>query len=160
MADFENTFNLDQMTDADVAALVRQQLDEDDGFNADAVDIRVDEGRVTVEGRVGTEAERQRVDQLLSGLGAEEFSNDVVVDEAARAVRDEAADEAHIEDQEAQAQIGESGKATTDTAEHLHRDRSDRLYGTKDTKKAIEEGVPYTPPDRPVQEGSEGDEDH
>jgi hypothetical protein len=113
-----------------------------------------------VAGRVGTEAERQRVEQVLTALGAADYQNHVVVDESARARRDPAADEAHIEDQQAAAQTGESGKATTDTAEHLHRDRSDRLYGTKDVKEAIEEGVPYTPPDQPVQEGVEGDEDH
>ena len=83
-----------------------------------------------------------------------------MVDEAARAGRSDAADEARVEDQEARAQIGEAGKSTTDTAEHLHRDRSSRLYGTKDMKEAIEEGTPYTPPDRPVQEGVEGEEQH
>ncbi|MDX1674497.1 MAG: BON domain-containing protein [Longimicrobiales bacterium] len=160
MADFEGTLNIEQMDDPDIAELIRQQLDEDEAFNPDTVDIAVDDGHVTVSGRVGTEAERQRVAQVLSGLGATHFDNDVVVDEAARAQRDAAADEAHVEDQEARAQIGESGKITTDTAEHLHTDRSDRLYGTKDMKKAIEEGTPYTPPDRPIQEGTEGDEQH
>ena len=160
MADFEDTLNLEQMDDPDVAELVRQQLDEDEAFNPDAVEIDVAEGHITVAGRVGTEAERQRVDQVLTGLGATDYDNNVVVDEAARAQRAGPADGAHIEDQEARAQIGESGKATTDTAEHLHEDRSDRLYGTKDRKKATEEGIPYTPPDRPVQEGVEGDEQH
>lgn len=160
MADFENTLNLEQMDDPDIAELVRQQLDEDDAFNPDTVDVDVTDGHVTVSGRVGTEAERQRVDQVLTGVGATDYQNDVVVDEATRARRADAADEAHIEDQQADAQIGESGKATTDTAEHLSRDRSDRLYGTKDMKKAIEDGTPYTPPDRPVQEGVEGEEQH
>ncbi len=160
MADFENTFNLDQMTDGDVEALVRQELTEDDAFDADAVSIKVDQGTVTVTGRVGTEAERQRIDQVLTALGTGDYQNDVVVDESTRAHRDAAADEAHVEDQEATAQTGEAGKATTDTAEHLHRDRSDRLYGTKDVKESIKEGVPYTPPDKPVQEGIESDEDH
>lgn len=160
MADFENTLNLEQMTDVDVEELVHQQLGEDDAFNADTVEIDVEDGTIRVSGRVGTEAERQRVSQILTSLGATGFENDVVVDEAARARRDDAADIAHVEDQEARAQIGESGKATTDTAEHLSEDRSDRLYGTKDVRKAVEEGTPYTPPDRPVQEGVAGDEEH
>lgn len=160
MADFEEALNPDQMTDRDVEELVRQQLDEDESFNPDTVDVTADGGRITVSGRVGTEAERQRVDQTLTALGATDFQNDVMVDEATRARRADAADEAHVEDAEARAQVGESGKATTDTAEHLHPDTSDELYGTKDMKKAIEEGTPYTPPDRPVQEGVEGDEQH
>lgn len=158
--DFEQALNLEQMTDRDVEDLVRQQLDEDDSFNADNVAVTVDGGRITVSGRVGTEAERQRVDQTLSALGATDFDNEVVVDEATRARRADAADEAHVEDAGARAQLGEAGKATTDTAEHLRESPSDDLYGTKDMKKAIEEGTPYTPPDRPVQEGVEGDEQH
>lgn len=158
--DFEQALNLEQMTDRDVEELVHQQLDEDDSFNADTVDVTAEDGLITVSGRVGTEAERQRVDQTLNALGATDFQNDVVVDEATRARRADAADEAHVEDAGARAQVGEAGKATTDTAEHLQEDPSGELYGTKDTKKAIEEGTPYTPPDRPVQEGVEGDEQH
>ena len=160
MADYENALNLEQMTDPDIEELVRQELDEDDAFDADAVEVAAEDGRVTVSGRVGTEAERQRVDQILTALGATEFRNDVVVDEATRVQRAAAADSAHVEDAAADAQIGEAGKATTDTAEHLHEDRSDDLHGTKDMKKAIQEGKSYSPPDRPVQEGVEGDEQH
>ena len=158
--DSEQALNLEQMTNRDVEELVRQQLDEDDSFNADNVNVKADGGRITVSGRVGTEAERQRVDQTLSALGATDFENEVLVDEATRARRAEAADEAHVEDAGARAQMGEAGTATTDTAEHLREAPSDDLYGTKDMKKAIEEGTPYTPPDRPVQEGVEGDEHH
>ena len=160
MADFENTFNLDQMDDPDIAELVHQQLDEDDAFDPDTVEIEVEAGHVTVSGRVGTEAERQRVDQVLAGLGAKDVRNQVVVDESTRAHRDNASDEARVEDQQAATQLGESGKATTDTAEHLTRNDPANLHGTKDVKKAIQEGTPYTPPDRPVQEGVEGDEQH
>lgn len=160
MPDYENALNLEQMTDRDIEQLVRQELDEDDAFNADAVEVAADDGHITVAGRVGTEAERQRVDQTLTALGATDFQNDVVVDEATRAQRATAADSAHVEDVEADAQIGETGKASTDTAEHLHEDRSDDLYGTKDMKKAIQEGKSYSPPDRPIQEGVEGGEEH
>lgn len=158
--DFEDAINLDQMTDGDVRDLVRQQLDELDDFDVDAVDISVEDGRIRVEGRVGTEAERQHVDQVITSLGATAYANNLTVDEVARAQRAEAADVARIEDAEASASVGESGKSTSDTAEHLETgDRSD-LYGTKDVGEAIEEGRSYTPPDGPVQEGIEGDERH
>ena len=158
--DFENAINVDQMTDDDIRGLVRQQLDEADKFNVDTVEVSVEEGRVSVAGRVGTEAERQHVEQVLSRLGISDYDNDVVVDELARAQRAEGADTARIEDAAATASIGESGKATTDTAEHLQPDDAGDMYGTKDRKKAIEEGETYTPPDSPVQEGVRGDETH
>lgn len=158
--DFEGTINLDQMEDPEIEALVRQQLDEEPRFNPDTVEIEVENGQVTVSGRVGTEGERQHVEQVLTALGATDYVNDVVVDEIARSQRPDAADEARAEDAQATAPIGESGKVTTDTAEHLQPDDAGDMYGTRDPKKAIEEGKTYTPPDSPVQEGIRGDEQH
>lgn len=154
--DFENAVNLDQMTDDDVGALVRQRLDRAPDFDVDNVDIAVRDGRVTVEGRVGTEGERQHVEQVLTGLGATEYANNVTVDELVRAQRSEAADTANAEDAAARAMLGESGKSTTDTAEHLRPDPAADQYGTRDMKEAIEEGRSYTPPDGPAQEGIGG----
>lgn len=152
--DFENVTNLDQMPDEDVRNLVRQRLNEDDEFDVESVDVSVSDGRVSVEGRVGTEEERQRVGQVLEALGASDFDNNVVVGDVARAERSEAADVARIEDAAVTDQLGESGKSTSDTAEHLQPDERSDLYGTKDLQKAIEGGRSYTPPDGPVQEGT------
>lgn len=154
--DFEDAVNLDQMTDGDIRDLVRQRLDEDADFDADLVEIQVDAGRVTVEGRVGTEGERQHVAQVLTGLGADRFRNHVVVDEAARAQRAEAADLARVEDEAARSPLGESGKSTTDTAAHLRPDPAADQYGTRDVQEAIQEGRSYSPPDGPTQEGMGG----
>ncbi|MFW5951111.1 MAG: hypothetical protein ACOC3J_00505 [Gemmatimonadota bacterium] len=158
--DFEGTINLDQMDDDDIGELVRQRLDEDAGFNVDTVEVEVRRGLVKVEGRVGTEGERQHVEQVLTALGATDYENNVVVDENTRAQRADAADDALVEDQAAPAPLGESGTATSDTAEHLQRNEAEELYGTRDPKKAIEEGKSYTPPEGPTQEGIGGDEQH
>lgn len=158
--DFEGAINLDQMDDDDVGELVRQHLDEDPDFNVDTVAVRVRDGHVTVEGRVGTEGERQHVEQVLDLLGATDFDNNVVVDENTRAQRAEGADEALAEDAAATAALGESGKTTSDSADHLQPDDSGELYGTRSPKKAIEEGKSYTPPEGPTQEGIRGDEVH
>ena len=158
--DYENAINLDQMDDDDIGQLIRQRLDEDADFDVDTVDVDVSEGHVRVEGRVGTEGERQHVGQVLGSLGATGFENNVVVDENARAQRSEDPAEARAEDEATQAAIGESGKTTTDTAQHLQPDGADDLYGTQDVGKAIEEGKSYTPPEGPTQEGIEGDERH
>lgn len=159
-SDFENSINIDQMDDDDVGELVRQRLDEDPDFDVDTVEVTVRDGRVTVEGRVGTDGEHQHVEQVLSELAGGEFENNVLVDPNARAQRAEAADDAHAEDQEVRAALGESGKTTSDTAEHLQRDDAGEMYGTRSMKEAIEEGKSYTPPEGPTQQGIEGDERH
>jgi hypothetical protein len=158
--DYEDAVNLDQMTDSDVRGVVRQRLDEDADFDVDAVDVKVTDGRITVDGRVGTEGERQHVEQVLTALGAHSYANNVVVDETRRAERAEAADVARAEDAEARSSLGEAGKETSDTAEHLLPDDAGDLYGTGDVQKAIQEGQSYTPPDGPTQEGIDGREGH
>lgn len=158
-SDFENAINIDQMDDDDVGELVRQRLDEDPDFDIDTVEVTVRDGRVIVEGRVGTDGERQHVEQVLGELAAGEFQNNVMVDSNARAQRAEAADDAHAEDQEVRAALGESGKTTSDTAEHLQQDDEGEMYGTRSPKEAIEEGKSYTPPEGPTQ-GIGGGEQH
>jgi hypothetical protein len=158
--DYEDAVNPDQMTDEDVRDLVRQRLEESEEFDADSVDIDVVDGHIRVEGRVGTEGERQHVGQVMSALGLTEFENNVVVDPLARAERDEAADMARLEDSAATAGMGESGEATSDTAEHLRPNEAADLHGTRDVQEAIEGGRSYTPPDGPFQEGVGDEEQH
>lgn len=160
MTDFENSINLDQMDDDDIRDLILQRLDEDTDFDVDSVEVSVHDGQVTVEGRVGTEGERQHVDQVLGFLGATEFDNNLVIDENTRAQRAAGADDARAEDEASTAAIGESGKTTSDTAEHLQPDDAGEMYGTRDPRKAIEEGQSYTPPEGPTQEGVTGGEQH
>jgi hypothetical protein len=158
--DYEDAVNLDQMPDRDVRDLIHQRLDEGEEFDVDAVEIHVEGGHVRVEGRVGTEGERQHVEQILSSLGAQSYDNNVVVDPLAREQRAEAADIARVEDAATTSGLGEAAAGTTDTAEHLRPDDAGEMYGTRDPQKAVEEGKSYTPPDGPLQEGIEGDERH
>lgn len=158
--DFEDAVNLDQLTDEDISELLRQRLDEAEEFDVESVDIEVRDGRVTVEGRVGTEQERQHVEQVLTALGAVEYDNNVVVDESTRAERSEAADIASLEDAAATDSLGERAQATSDTSEHLREDTAAEQFGTRDMKKAIEQGQSFNPPDGPLQEGAGGGETH
>jgi hypothetical protein len=151
--DYEDAINLDQMTDEDVRDLVRERLDQADDFETDTIEIEVRGGRVRVEGRVGTDGERQYVDQVLTSLGAVDYDNNVVVDRLTRQERSEEADRARLEDTATEAPLGDTGSATSDTAEHLLPDDLGDMRGTRDMKKAIEEGKSYQPPDAPFQEG-------
>ena len=154
--DFENTINTDQLDDDDIRDLVRQRLDEADDFEVDNVEVAVRDGQVLVEGRVGTDEERQHVEQVLTSLGVQDYENNVVVDEVVRAEHSEAADVASLEDAAIDDEMGERGRATSDTAEHLLADTAGEQFGTHDMQKAIEQGQSYTPPDGPMQEGIEG----
>lgn len=158
--DFENVINLDQLDDAEVRDLVRQRLHEADDFDVDEVEISVRKGRVRVEGRVGTEEERQHVEHVLSGFGAVDFENNVMVDESRRPEQSEAADVAALEDAAVDDELGERGHVTSDEAEHLQPDTAGEQFGTRDMKKAIEQGQSYTPPDGPMQEGVGPGEQH
>lgn len=158
--DFEDSINLEQLPDEDARRLIRERLEQDEKFDVDAVDVTVAGGRVLVEGRVGTEEERQHVERVLEALGAGDLENNVVVDPLARAERSEAADIARLEDAAVTDELGESGKSTSDTAEHLRPDDAAELGGTRDVRKAIEEGKSYNPPGGPVQEGAGEGERH
>lgn len=154
--DFENTINTDQLDDDEIRELVRQRLNEAEDFEVDNVDVDVREGQIFVDGRVGTDEERQHVEQVLTAMGVQDYENNVVVDELVRAEHSEAADIASLEDAAVADELGERGKATTDTAEHLLPDTAGEQFGTRDMKKAIEQGQSYNAPDGPMQEGIEG----
>jgi hypothetical protein len=97
------------MDDDDVGELIRQKLDEDATSTWTRWSIEVRNGRVVVEGRVGSEGERQHVDQVLSALGATDFDNNVVVDSNTRAQRSDAADDARWRTPPPLSALGESG---------------------------------------------------
>ena len=103
---------------------------------------------------------RQRVEQVLTVLGAQDYENDVVVDRNARAQRSEDPDLARLEEAAADDRLGDPGAATSDTADHLRDDVRGDQYGTRDVQKAIERGQAYEPPDGPVQEGAGDVERH
>ncbi|MGH7480807.1 MAG: BON domain-containing protein, partial [Longimicrobiales bacterium] len=150
--DFEDLYDLDDLSDQELEELIRQKLEERDELDADAVDVAVKNGRVHISGRVGTEEEIQEIEQILDDdLGVSNYVNDVIVDETTRAEHSEAADVTRVEDAAVEDELGERGKRTEDTAEHLLPDTEGELYGTHDMQKAVERGESYNPPDRPPQ---------
>jgi hypothetical protein len=159
-ADYEDAINLDQMGDDDVRDLVLQRLEELDEFDADDIEVEVADGRVRVEGRVGTEGERQVVEQVMTGLGVVDYDNNVVVDRNVRASRAEAADIARLEDAAVDGPLGDPSSRSSETAQHFQDDTGSEIHGTRDMQKAIEEGQSYTPPQGPMQEGVGDGERH
>ena len=73
--DYENLYNIENMGDQEIADLISQELREYPDVDVDDLDIRVQEGFVTLGGRVGTEQELQVVSQVVSDvLGIRTYS--------------------------------------------------------------------------------------
>lgn len=158
--DYNDVLNVENMSDDELKQLVLQQLGEHSEIDVDRVEVGVAEGAIRLAGRVGTEQELQLAEHLISDRLGVEVHNELVVDELVRGQRSEAADIAAAEDNAADSQLGGGGPRTSDTADHLMNDVEAEQFGTHDMQDAIERGTSYSPPDRPIQEGVRGRENH
>jgi hypothetical protein len=156
-----DVFDFGNMTDAEIRAVVVEHLRESPSLDADAIQVTVRNGHVVLEGRVGTDGEVQVAEAILDDvLGIEDYSNDLVVDEAYRYSLPEAADDAEERVDEMDDQLGDSDDQQSDTAEHLQEDLESETYGTHDVGTAVRDGTAYTPPDRPMPDGYDSRENH
>src|SRR5512134_1549261 len=97
--DYSDLYDLDNMSDADLKDLVLQQLREYPELDVDLIEVNVDDGRVSVSGRVGTEQEVQQIGHVLTDvLGVRSLSNELVIDELTRGELSEAVDDAWAQD--------------------------------------------------------------
>jgi hypothetical protein len=155
--DFENVFDLDDLSDAELRDLVRDQLAQDDAIDADGILVHVKDGYVTLSGRVGTEGEKQIADHVLSDvIGIESFDNDIFVDAVRRDEEPEAADEAvaRAKSRGEDALLGGTDLSDTDDEAQRATDNDEAsLFGSRDIERVMEDGVPWIPPDEPTPEG-------
>ena len=162
--DYENVHHIEDMDDGEIRDLILQELEEIPEIDVDLLDVEVDEGRVKIGGRLGTEEELQQVEQLVTDvLGIADFTSDMVIDELVRGERSEDPIEALVEDAEVEDQLGEpqgDERFVTESSDHLEEDLAGDAYGTHDVQDAIEKGQSYEPPDRPPQMGSRSRENH
>ena len=159
-ADFD-PYDFTTMTDDEIYDVVVQHLSEYPELDMGWIDVAVQDGRVTLSGRVSSDGEVQIAEQaILDVLGISELTNDLVVDELHRGEMPEAADDAATADAEVDDQLGEVIGDQSDTAEHLVEDLEALSYGTHDVGTAIQEGTSYEPPDRPVPDGYGSREQH
>jgi BON domain len=155
--DFENVFDLDDLSDEELRTLVREQLAQDDALDVDGILVHAKDGYVTLSGRVGTEGEKQIADHVLSDvIGLENFANDLIVDPVRRDEEPEAADEA-VARAAARGEdplLGGSDLSDTDDEARRATDNDEAsLFGTRDIESVMENGVPWIPPDEPTPEG-------
>jgi hypothetical protein len=159
--DFEGLYDIENMTDAELEQLIREQLDEQPDVDPAGLEIRASSGRVTVGGRIGTEAEYQIVERLLTDvIGIEAVENELVVDPLVRAEQSEEADEANARLYDTPRGQRGGANRTEDTAAHLLEDTGAEQYGTGDMGEAVERGYSWNPPNTPIQEGNRNRENH
>ena len=156
--DYEDIDEIDELTDGELRALVRDRLNEQVAFDPNDVDVAVRAGVVRLSGRVGTEQELRIVERVVTDLiGIKEVKNDLVVDPIRRAESPVAIDE-HLVDEELHEGIllGDRPRPEDPEAEHLQEDIRAELFGTTDVQESISEGIPWNPPDGPTPEGGFG----
>ena len=159
--DYEDTRDIEHLTDNELRALVRDEFETQLAFDPDDVDVSVSSGAVKLSGRVGTEEELRIVERVVTDLvGIERIKSELVVDPIRRAESPEAIDE-HLVDERLHEGLllGDSPRPEDPEAEHLHENIRAELFGTTDVQQAIEGAIPWNPPDGPTPEGIEGSED-
>jgi hypothetical protein len=158
--DYENSDSVAGLPDDELRRLVRDRLDAERALDPEDVTVAVQNGVVTLTGRVGTEGELRIADHILSdALGLERYENELVVDPIRRAESPEAIDE-HLADEEQHEGLllGDRAVPLSPEAEHLEEDVSAHLFGTADVHEAIESAAPWVPPESPTPEGFGGTE--
>jgi hypothetical protein len=149
------------MTDAELQELVTQQLAEYPNVDAGWIDVSVDDGTVTLAGTVGTDGEKRVAEKVVvEVIGVENCVNELIVNELHREELPEDADEAEAVMRETDEELGRGLRQQSDTAAHLVDDLEAETRGTHDPQQAIQEGPPYVPPDRPVPQGYDSEENH
>lgn len=159
--DYEDTRDLGELTDGELRDLIYERLRANDALIEETdIDVRVVAGAVTLTGRVGTEGDLQRIEQVITDeIGVVDVTSNIGIDEGLRDQQPDAADEAVMEGLDERATSGGADR-TEDSAEHLMEDRAAEQYGTRDMGEAIERGYSYEPPDSPTPEGTRSREEH
>jgi hypothetical protein len=156
--DFENVRETDLLTDNELRALVRDELEMQLAFDPDDVDVAVRSGVVRLSGRVGTEEELRIAERVVTDVvGIEKLASELVVDPLRRAESPEPIDE-HVVDEELHEGLllGDRSRQDAPEAEHLRENLRAELFGTTDVQESIEGAIPWNPPDSPTPEGLSG----
>lgn len=157
--DFEDIHDIDDLSDDELGALVREHLRGNNAIDADDISVRVtDDGVVFLNGRVGTEGEMRIAERVLTDvLGIENVRNELVVDPIRRAVSSEDAEEHAAEiDATEGLLLGDVPPQADDYDALEHGDDSAQVFGTTDVQQSISSGAAYIPPTSPTQEGFSG----
>ena len=159
--DFEDVHDIDDLSDDELRGLVREHLASDSALDIDDLTIHVEDGRVILDGRVGTDEERRIAEHIVTDvLGLENYENNIFVDPIRRAISPEAADDNLADEDATEGRLlGDRPVSISPEDEDRLEDEDAQLYGTTDLGHAIEEGTAWIPPEAPTPEGFPGPEE-
>jgi len=130
--DFEDVNDIDDLSDDELRGLVRERLAADSALDIDDLTINVEDGRVLLDGRVGTDEERRIAEHIVTDvLGIEEYENNIFVDPIRRALSLEAADDNLEEEERTEGRLlGDKPIGISPEAETTTEDLDAELYST------------------------------
>lgn len=158
--DFDNSDEIQNLTDAELKRYILDELRSQKAFDVNDIGVDVNDGAVTLTGRVGTEEELRIIDHVMTDvISVRNVQNDLVIDEIRRAESPEPIDE-HIADEEEHGGLllGDVPRPLSPEADHLADMSEDGSVGTHDIQQSIETAEPWIPPESPTPEGLGGQE--
>ncbi|MDQ2890826.1 MAG: BON domain-containing protein [Gemmatimonadota bacterium] len=155
--DYEDIFDTEDLDPDELRRLVRETLRDNRSIDPLDINVHVRDDKVILTGRVGTDAEKRIAERVVADrIGLTNVESQLVVDPLRRATSPEAADESISDEEEHEGLLlGDAPRNHADTAEHLAADADDDLLGTVDRTEAIEDGIPWIPPESPTPEGTD-----
>ncbi len=155
--DFEDIFDVDNLDPDELRHLVHETLRTNRSIDPSEIAVHVQSGKVILAGRVGTDSEKRIAERVVGDrIGLTNVESRLVVDPLHRAVSSEAADENVSEEEQNEGLLlGDAPRSHTDTADHLASHADGDLFGTVDRTEAIEDGIPWIPPESPTPEGTD-----
>ena len=153
--DFEDIHDLENLSDRELRDLVREHLEASTALDIDDITVRVEDGCVILEGRVGDAGEEQVAEHVLTDvLGITNFQNNLVADPIRRAESPMAIDD-HLADEERHEGLllGDRPVSLSDESQHLADSPEEEAEGTTDVGRSIEGALPWIPPESPTPEG-------
>lgn len=159
-SDFENTSDIENLSDRELRQLVRDRLAEHEGLDPEDITVIVRNGVLSLSGRVGTDGELRIAEHVVTDqLGIVEFENELVVDPIRRATSPEAIDDHNADEQATEGLLlGDRALPFSAESEHLHENILAESEGTTDVQKSSEGAIPWVPPESPTPEGFSGND--
>ena len=155
--DFEDIFDVDDLDPDELRHLVHETLRSNRSIDPREIAVHVQSGKVILAGRVGTDAGKRIAERVVGDrIGLTNLESQLIVDPLYRAVSPEAADENVSEEEENEGLLlGDAPRSHTDSTDHLASHADGDLFGTVDRTEAIEDGIPWIPPESPTPEGTD-----
>jgi hypothetical protein len=158
--DYENMHDIEELDDRELRDLVREQLSAHGALDIDDITVTAQDNRVTLAGRVGTEAEKRIAEHVLTDvLGVVDYANELVIDPIRRGESPVPIDD-HLADEERRAGtlLGDVPVPFSPEADHLADREHEDIAGTTDYQQVMEDGMTWNPPESPTPEGLRGND--